>query len=173
MSIFSHQFGPRWLNTPTAVKQTIINELHDIITLLHVDTDLHSFRFQVDNLSETIDYLMSNEPNMTSPQTPSSEVIPEKPKNDNLLAKQQEHEARLIKQLTEQAKLSEPLVHKQSVKPNFSPMENPFNHDIQHIKQQIIDDIKHQVNIDIKESLLSWLNDEVEKQVNEKLKNYL
>lgn len=173
---FSYQFPQRWLKTPPAVKQTIINQLQDIITFLHPDTDIDTFQFQVDNLDKTIDTLMNTDdkPIQNNVPTPTSPIT-EKPKSDDrdsLIAKQQENETRLIKQLTEQTKLTEPL-YKNLAKNKFVQLENPFNHDIETIKQQIIQDIKQQIATDIKESLLLWLNDEVEKQVNEKLKDLL
>lgn len=177
---FSLQFAQRWLNTPMVIKQTIIHELDDIIKLLQTDTDLDSFRFQVDDLSTTIDHLMNiNQPTITEfSASEQSPITPTKPKTsapDSLIAKQQQNEARLVKQLTEQTKINEllPNANPPVENPTFTKLQNPFNHDIEQIKQQIIHDIKQQLQTDVKSSLLTWLHDEVEKQVNAKLKDLL
>lgn len=58
---FSHQFSHRWLATPPPVKQTIIQELDDIVTLLQPETDLESYRFSVPNLHDKVEQLMAIE----------------------------------------------------------------------------------------------------------------
>lgn len=58
---FSPQFSQRWLTTPHAVKQTIMQELGDIITLLQPETPLEGYRFSVDNLHDSIEDLMQQE----------------------------------------------------------------------------------------------------------------
>ena len=58
---FSHQFSKRWLATPTPVKQAIIQELDDIVTLLHPDTDLDGYEFSVPNLHDKVEELLAIE----------------------------------------------------------------------------------------------------------------
>lgn len=58
---FSHQFSHRWLNTPDVVKQTIVQELNDIVTLLQPTTDLDNFNFRVTNLHDAVESLMEVE----------------------------------------------------------------------------------------------------------------
>lgn len=58
---FSHQFSKRWLATPTPVKQAIIQELDDIVTLLHPDTDLDGYQFSVPNLHDKVEELLAIE----------------------------------------------------------------------------------------------------------------
>lgn len=58
---FSHQFSQRWLATPSPIKQTIIQELDDITTLLQPETDLESYRFSVPNLHDKVEQLMAIE----------------------------------------------------------------------------------------------------------------
>lgn len=58
---FSHQFSQRWLATPPPVKQTIIQELDDIVNLLQPETDLDSYRFSVPNLHDKVEQLMAIE----------------------------------------------------------------------------------------------------------------
>lgn len=58
---FSHQFSKRWLATPTPVKHAIIQELDDIVTLLHPDTDLDGYQFSVPNLHDKVEELLAIE----------------------------------------------------------------------------------------------------------------
>lgn len=58
---FSHQFSQRWLATSPPIKQTIIQELDDIVTLLQPETDLDSYRFSVPNLHDKVEQLMAIE----------------------------------------------------------------------------------------------------------------
>ncbi|ATW71369.1 hypothetical protein [Moraxella osloensis] len=58
---FSHQFSKRWLATPTPVKHAIIQELDDIVTLLHPDTDLDGYEFSVPNLHDKVEELLAIE----------------------------------------------------------------------------------------------------------------
>ena len=58
---FSHQFSKRWLATPTPVKHAIIQELDDIVTLLHPDTDLNEYQFSVPNLHDKVEELLAIE----------------------------------------------------------------------------------------------------------------
>ena len=58
---FSHQFSKRWLATPTPVKQAIIQELDDIVTLLYPDTDLDEYQFSVPNLHDKVEELLAIE----------------------------------------------------------------------------------------------------------------
>lgn len=58
---FSHQFSKRWLSTPTPVKHAIIQELDDIVTLLHPDTDLDGYEFSVPNLHDKVEELLAIE----------------------------------------------------------------------------------------------------------------
>ena len=58
---FSHQFSKRWLATPTPVKHAIIQELDDIVTLLHPDTDLDEYQFSVPNLHDKVEELLAIE----------------------------------------------------------------------------------------------------------------
>ena len=58
---FSHQFSKRWLATPTPVKHAIIQELDDIVTLLHPDTDLNEYEFSVPNLHDKVEELLAIE----------------------------------------------------------------------------------------------------------------
>lgn len=58
---FSHQFSQRWLATPAPVKQTIIQELDDIVTLLQPDTDLERYQFSTPNLHTHIEDLIAIE----------------------------------------------------------------------------------------------------------------
>ena len=58
---FSHQFSLRWLATPPPVKQTIIQELDDIVTLLQPETELDGYRFSVPNLHDKVEQLMAIE----------------------------------------------------------------------------------------------------------------
>lgn len=58
---FSHQFSKRWLATPTPVKQAIIQELDDIVTLLYPDTDLDGYQFSVPNLHDKVEELLAIE----------------------------------------------------------------------------------------------------------------
>lgn len=58
---FSHQFSKRWLATPTPVKHAIIQELNDIVTLLHPDTDLDGYEFSVPNLHDKVEELLAIE----------------------------------------------------------------------------------------------------------------
>ena len=58
---FSHQFSKRWLATPTPVKHAIIQELDDIVTLLHPDTDLDEYEFSVPNLHDKVEELLAIE----------------------------------------------------------------------------------------------------------------
>ena len=58
---FSHQFSKRWLATPTPVKHAIIQELDDIVTLLHPDTDLDAYQFSVPNLHDKVEELLAIE----------------------------------------------------------------------------------------------------------------
>lgn len=57
---FSHQFQQRWLNAPSTVRQAIKDELQDIISLLHADTQLTEHRFKVADLGIHIDHLYAN-----------------------------------------------------------------------------------------------------------------
>ena len=43
---FSHQFSQRWLAAPQKVRDAIVHELEDIITLLDSQTELDSFEFR-------------------------------------------------------------------------------------------------------------------------------
>lgn len=58
---FSHQFSKRWLATPTPVKNAIIQELDDIVTLLYSDTDLDGYQFSVPNLHDKVEELLAIE----------------------------------------------------------------------------------------------------------------
>lgn len=50
----SEQFAKRWLNSPTAMKTAIYNELDDIIKLLQDDTDVNTFEFTTERLSQKL-----------------------------------------------------------------------------------------------------------------------
>lgn len=50
----SEQFAKRWLNSPTAMKTAIYNELDDIIKLLQDDTDVNTFEFTTEQLSDKL-----------------------------------------------------------------------------------------------------------------------
>ena len=54
---FSHQFYRHWTHTPTSVREAIVDELSDIIDLLHPNTALAEFRFTQPDLDAHIDSL--------------------------------------------------------------------------------------------------------------------
>lgn len=56
MSLFtpSEHFNDRWLQSPTIIKQTIYDELNDIITLLKSDEAANEFNFTHANLDESL-----------------------------------------------------------------------------------------------------------------------
>ena len=78
---FSHQFYQHWTDTPSSVREAIVEELSDIIDLLHPNTALAEFRFTQPDLDAHIDslyaeyyaYLAQQE------QTPVAPVSPEAP----------------------------------------------------------------------------------------------
>lgn len=54
---FSSEFNQRWSQTPATVRAAISQELDDIVTLLHPDTDLADFEFSQSNLTAHIEEL--------------------------------------------------------------------------------------------------------------------
>jgi|GEM_PF-3824580 len=54
---FSHQFYRHWTDTPNRVREAIVDELSDIIDLLHPNTALAEFRFTQPDLDAHIDSL--------------------------------------------------------------------------------------------------------------------
>lgn len=53
----SEHFHERWVNSPNTIKQTIYNELNDIITLLNEQTDVAHFHFTTPDLHNTLSTL--------------------------------------------------------------------------------------------------------------------
>ncbi|GAA0322401.1 hypothetical protein [Psychrobacter aestuarii] len=54
---FSHQFYQHWTDTPSSIRAAIVDELSDIIDLLHPETALAEFRFTQPDLDAHIDSL--------------------------------------------------------------------------------------------------------------------
>lgn len=55
----SDKFEQRWLDSPIAMKQAIMNELDDIITLLKDDTQIANFSFASPDLNAKLSHLQA------------------------------------------------------------------------------------------------------------------
>ncbi|WP_227430243.1 hypothetical protein [Psychrobacter sp. I-STPA6b] len=73
---FSHQFSQRWLTAPQQVKQAIVQELEDIITLLDNETDLNSFQFRQPDLNAHIQHLYQQEQEAAQKSEPLEVTLP-------------------------------------------------------------------------------------------------
>ena len=111
---FSHQFSKRWLATPTPVKHAIIQELDDIVTLLHPDTDLDGYQFSVPNLHDKVEELLAIERDhqeKLQAQARERELEEQRLEQERLAQQQLEQERleieRLEKERLEQAQLTQ------------------------------------------------------------------
>ncbi|WP_230658752.1 hypothetical protein [Psychrobacter sp. I-STPA10] len=94
---FSHQFSQRWLAAPQKVRDAIVHELEDIITLLDSETDLDSFEFRQPDLDAHINKLYAEDEaqkqqEQHQPETAQTDALKQDKHNESTLAiKQQEH----------------------------------------------------------------------------------
>lgn len=162
---FSHQFSQRWIATPAPIKGVILQELEDIATLLHPDTDLATFNFSTPHLHEKIDSMMQAEHERIRAEALEKEAR-EQAEKAQAEREQAEHER------AEQEKQRQLAVEK--AERDKAIQEN------QHLKQVVMTDLIKQmedyIQLSLQETaeklraeLRPWLEAEVEKQLQERV----
>lgn len=105
---FSHQFSQRWLAALPAVKNAIIQELDDIATLLHPDSDLSGYKFSVPNLNTHVEEV-TNQENARLARIKAEQEEKQRLENERLeqerLAREQVEKERLDQERREQMRL--------------------------------------------------------------------
>lgn len=101
---FSHQFYQRWTQAPEPIRAAIIQELTDITTLLHTDTQFEAFVFSAPDLDAHLDDLYENH----NAEQAIAKAIAEKQAQLRAVAEQERLEEEEQKKKTEEkAKLKE------------------------------------------------------------------
>lgn len=164
---FSHQFYRHWTHTPTSVREAIVDELSDIIDLLHPNTALAEFRFTQPDLDAHIDSLYTEHyaelakaqqtqatQTKQEAQTASAPVSPEATASTEGLPA----ETRTDVATTERTETA-------STVDNSAPINTAFADALVQELGTHIDDYLSDQMAQISEDLKSWLRDEIGRQL--------
>lgn len=150
MSEFQHlssQFPPHfakpWLSFSFAVRQTILQQLQDIITLLDPETDLKDFQFRTLDFEQTVEEILAEE------------------------LKKIKNEQNLV-ELSDNHHSSYEQVNPMNQENSFDKLQLT-DAEYQQLKQEIIEYLQEQIDGYMNYLRNEWLNEAVEEQLNQRL----